>query len=132
MTTSFGQRLRWQREERGLSLDQLASRAGISRAYLWKLEKKPDANPSIDLVDRLAEALSITSSELIGDDRKTPEGQPSIPAPLQELQQQRKLADAEVEDLARIQFRGRRPATSEDWELLYLQLRRILGRDPEE
>ena len=127
MARTFGERLRWVREQRGMSLDQLASKANISRAYLWKLEKKPDANPSIDLVEKLAEALTVALAELL--DEPIADGGPSIPQALQELEKRRGLKKAEVEDLARIRFRGRKPETVEDWELLYLQLNKMLGDD---
>ncbi len=127
MSKTFGERLRWLRVRRGMSLDQLASKAEISRAYLWKLEKKPDANPSIDLVEKLAKALEVAPAELLDDQSAAVGGGPSIPQALKELQNRRGLTRQEVEDLARIQFRGRRPTTADDWELIYLQLKSILG-----
>jgi transcriptional regulator with XRE-family HTH domain len=124
---TFGERLRWLREQRKMSLDQLASKAEISRAYLWKLEKKPDANPSIDLVEKLAEGLGVAPAELLDDQTPNGESKQSIPQALQELRDRRGLKQQEVEDLARIRFRGRRPTTADDWELIYLQLKKILG-----
>jgi transcriptional regulator with XRE-family HTH domain len=60
-----------------MSLDQLSSKAGISRAYLWKLEKNRDANPSLAIVVKLAEALGIQPGTLInsGDATRPPEMQ---------------------------------------------------------
>lgn len=124
---TFGQRLRWLREQRGMSLDQLASKAKISRAYLWKLEKKPDANPSIDLVEQLAAALGVAPADLLDDQTTARDGETQIPEALQALQARKGLNSEEVADLARIRFRGRRPATADDWDLIYLSLKKILG-----
>lgn len=63
----FGERLRALRAAKGWSLDQLASETGISRAYLWKLEKKPGGNPSLKRMGVLAEALDATVGQLAGD-----------------------------------------------------------------
>lgn len=63
MSAPLGQRIRKLREERGLSLDQLANKTGVSRAYLWKLEMKP-CNPSVGILQSLAEALDVELYEL--------------------------------------------------------------------
>jgi len=56
----FGDYLRELRKRQGFSLDDLAAETRISRTYLWKLEKNPDVNPSIKLLQRLAGPLDTT------------------------------------------------------------------------
>ena len=53
----LGDRLRRLRRARGQSLDALASLSGISRAYLWKLEKSHALNPGIQTLRALAPPL---------------------------------------------------------------------------
>ena len=48
--------LRRLRVERALSQEKLAADAGVDRAYLGGLERESE-NPTIDLLQRLAEAL---------------------------------------------------------------------------
>ncbi|MDA9407008.1 helix-turn-helix domain-containing protein [Bradyrhizobium sp. CCBAU 45384] len=51
------------RVERGIPQEQLAYDAGVDRSYLSGLERQ-QANPTIDLLDRLAETLGVAVSEL--------------------------------------------------------------------
>ncbi len=64
--SQFGDYLRELRQAQGLSLDDLASTAGISRTYLWKLERKPSVNPSLNRLRKLAAALGTTVGDLAG------------------------------------------------------------------
>jgi len=54
---SLGDRLRRLRKARNQSLDDLASLSGISRTYLWKLEKGRALNPGIHMLRALAPPL---------------------------------------------------------------------------
>lgn len=60
----FAQNLRAFRRARGLSQEELAHRAGIDRTYISALERNV-YNPSIDVVDRLAEVLGVDVAELL-------------------------------------------------------------------
>ena len=57
-------RLRQLREERGLSQEQLADRAGCHRTYVGMLERR-QGNPSLAVVAALADALGVTVGELL-------------------------------------------------------------------
>ncbi|TPW27711.1 helix-turn-helix domain-containing protein [Pararhizobium mangrovi] len=52
------------RQEKGLSQEELAHRAGIDRTYISSLERCV-YNASIDVVDRLATELGVEASDLI-------------------------------------------------------------------
>ncbi|MEP7022661.1 MAG: helix-turn-helix domain-containing protein [Actinomycetota bacterium] len=54
------------RRGRGLSADQLAARAGVSKGALVALENA-SANPNLATLVRLADALGVPVSELVGD-----------------------------------------------------------------
>ena len=49
--------LKAERESQGLSLADMQTRTGISRAALCRLENLVDANPTIATLTRIAEAL---------------------------------------------------------------------------
>ncbi|QHP67967.1 XRE family transcriptional regulator [Bradyrhizobium sp. LCT2] len=51
------------RVERGIPQEQLAYDAGVDRSYMSGLERQ-QANPTIDLLDRLAGTLGVAVSEL--------------------------------------------------------------------
>lgn len=48
---------------RGIPQEQLAYDAGVDRSYMSGLERQ-QANPTIDLLDRLAETLGVAVAEL--------------------------------------------------------------------
>ncbi|WP_334368852.1 helix-turn-helix domain-containing protein [Bradyrhizobium sp. AZCC 1578] len=55
--------LRWHRVERGLSQEKLAVDAQVDRTYVSSLERGME-NPTVSVLERLAEALSIQISDL--------------------------------------------------------------------
>lgn len=125
----FGERLRALRKSKGYSLDELAEITRISRAYLWKLEKKPEANPSLDRLQKLAEALDTSVGELTGSTK--PLEPEEIPTGLRKCQEEYGLSAEDVNDLASFRFRGGQPSHPDDWYALYLQSKRWLGAEEE-
>jgi transcriptional regulator with XRE-family HTH domain len=65
-TPLIARRLREERRSRGWSLDELARRAGVSKAMLSKLERS-EASPTAALLGRISGALSLTLSSLLAD-----------------------------------------------------------------
>jgi ribosome-binding protein aMBF1 (putative translation factor) len=59
----FGTAVKFRREELGLTQEDLAEKAGIHRTYLSDIERGT-RNLSLVNIERVAEALSITLSEL--------------------------------------------------------------------
>ncbi len=123
--TQFGDRLRQFRQAQGLSLDDLASATGISRAYLWKLERKPDVNPSLDRLQKLADALGTSVGDLAGETPQEATKTRGVPLSLKHCQDKYKLSEQDVSDLSQIRFRGGHPTDPDDWFALFLQLKRF-------
>lgn len=69
--------LRRLRAAKSLSQEMLAADTGIDRAYVSELERE-QANPTVDLLDRLAEALETTIAEFF----VSPEPNAPRPKPL--------------------------------------------------
>lgn len=67
--TPLGVKIRQIRKEKGLSLDQLAAMAETSKSYLWELENREAANPTMDKVSKIAEKLDVTAEFLLNDDQ---------------------------------------------------------------
>ncbi len=55
--------LRRIRVEQGISQERLAADAGVDRSYLGGLERQVE-NPTVDLLDRVAAALSVKITDL--------------------------------------------------------------------
>lgn len=73
---SFARKLHDQRVRHKLSLQNVADAVGISKAHVFNLEKGITANPSMELVVKLAELFRVRVADLVGDN---PEGD-DVPA----------------------------------------------------
>lgn len=70
-TVRIGARIRIERENRGLSLSEMAVRSGVSRAMINKVERG-ESSPTAALLGRLSGALELSISALVA----RAEGQP--------------------------------------------------------
>jgi transcriptional regulator with XRE-family HTH domain len=61
----LGERIRALRRERGLTLEGLAGRSGVSRAMISKLERG-EKNPTLVVAAKVAEGLGVSLSQLVG------------------------------------------------------------------
>jgi transcriptional regulator with XRE-family HTH domain len=66
VTKRLGAMLKRTRERRGLSQVELCKRARVSQAYLSRLEAGEKRNPGIQILQRLAKALGVPVTELLG------------------------------------------------------------------
>lgn len=66
MTSTFGKRIYTLRKAAGLTLDQLAERASLSKSYLWELENKNPPRPSAEKLSSIATVLDVTVDYLLG------------------------------------------------------------------
>lgn len=64
---SFASKLHELRIARRLSLQDVATAVGISKAHVFNLEKGLTANPSMELVIKLAELFRVRVADLVGD-----------------------------------------------------------------
>jgi transcriptional regulator with XRE-family HTH domain len=127
---SLADRIRTLRTQAGLSLEELATKAGLSKTYLWELEKDEAGikKPSADVLVRLATALSTTIADLMSlPTVRVKQDQVLIPPSLAEFQERMKvmgtpLSPEDVRDLATMKFRGGQPQTADAWHSLYLVL----------
>ncbi len=63
----LGARLKGLRQSRGLTLDQLAARSGVSRAMISRVERG-ESSPTAALLDRLCAGLGVLLSALFRDE----------------------------------------------------------------
>ncbi|WEG11528.1 helix-turn-helix domain-containing protein [Pullulanibacillus sp. KACC 23026] len=64
-----GDRIKKLRESRGLSLTELAERAGVAKSYLSTIERNLRSNPSIQFIEKVAEVLNVSVTSLIDEDQ---------------------------------------------------------------
>jgi transcriptional regulator with XRE-family HTH domain len=128
--TSLAERLRSCRETAGLSLDELATKAKISKTYIWELEKDAagEKKPSADVLLRIASALSVTIADLLAlPTVQVATDVVELSPSLREFQDRMAklgtpLAQQDLRDLAVMKFRGGQPQTADEWHQLYLTL----------
>lgn len=133
---TLAERLRHYREAAGLSLDELANRAKLSKTYIWELEKDSagEKKPSADVLLRIASALSVTITDLLALPTVQVKQQTvELPRALRDFRDrmialQAPLSQDDLCDLAMMRFRGGQPETADDWHQLYLALMNTSGR----
>lgn len=115
----LGARVHAYRTARGYTFSELARRSGISRSYLYQVERG-ESSPTGEKMRALAAALDVTLQDLL-DDANDPDRE--LPEALRAFARQARLAPADVAVLAEIRYRGQQPATAEGWRMLYAILR---------
>lgn len=66
---SFGKNVKQARKAKGLSLQDLSDRCGVSRSMLSKIERE-EKNPTLQLACQIAEGLEMTLSGLLGEQER--------------------------------------------------------------
>lgn len=76
MPENLGQRIHQLRQEKDMSLSELADKANVAKSYLSNVERNIQSNPSILFLEKIAEALGITMHDLLygelTDDEEAP------------------------------------------------------------
>lgn len=109
--------------------DQIEQRTGerMSVSYLSELERL-DMRPSVDVLTRMAAGYDISLQDLLAPvDFKEGVPEADYPPSLTKFVADRQLDSSWLDALSRIEYRGQRPDTPEDWETLYVVLRKIIA-----
>jgi transcriptional regulator with XRE-family HTH domain len=119
-------RLREIRQKHGATLLKVAEAVKLSVSYLSDLERGR-AKPSLDTLERLAAYYEMSVADLVsgieGWGSHSIEGlAPGIIA----LLEKKEIDEREAQDLNRIELRGKRPQTEEEWRILYQNLQFIM------
>lgn len=61
----IGKRVQQLRKEQGMSLTELAERAGVAKSYISSLERDIQKNPSIQFLEKIASVLKVPVERLI-------------------------------------------------------------------
>ncbi|QRG66242.1 helix-turn-helix domain-containing protein [Brevibacillus choshinensis] len=67
----IGSRIKKLRNEKGISLSQLAERAGVAKSYLSSIERDIQSNPSLQFIEKIAQVLDVPMNVLIENDSLT-------------------------------------------------------------
>jgi transcriptional regulator with XRE-family HTH domain len=134
----LGHNVRFLRQGKGWTLNDLAEKSGISKAYISDLENGVAGKPNIQYVFAIANALGVTLDDLLDNaapkrtaSSKRKQAGEELPPGLKELQGEFNLSDAEVEMLAQVNFRGNRPKDKEGWRFLLEAIKMLGERTPQ-
>lgn len=125
------------RKERGMTLRQLRDSieeqtgANLSISYLSELERT-DVVPSIDTLGKISAGYGMTPYDLLApvDSPVDFSGRGSdaqYPKALRTLKDKGEVEEEWLETLARIEYRGRRPRSEEEFLAIYRVLRAFIG-----
>ncbi len=144
--STLGSRVRARRQRLGLTLKDLASKTNLSVPYLSDIERSTVANPTLETITSLAEALGATVADLLGGHAGVADG-PPLSVSLQRfvrsddfarrVQRLAEIADRPAQDVRQevINFLATAPKrasgdlTTEDWRRLLTYYASLL-QDP--
>lgn len=122
MQENFGQRVREKRQKEGMSQVDLAEKVDISRNYLSQIERGEATNLSWQVKKKLADTLGIPIGEQL--DESAILGR--LPTGLKEFADDKGLPEADILMLARLEYRGQKPTTPEQWKVLYNIIKTVI------
>lgn len=64
----IGDKIKALRNEKKLSISELAEKAGVAKSYLSSIERNIQTNPSIHFIEKICNVLEITATELMQDE----------------------------------------------------------------
>jgi transcriptional regulator with XRE-family HTH domain len=121
------ERLKEIRTQKGLTLVQVKEQSGLSVSYLSDLERGRTTSPSLETLDKLANFYAMTATDLMSGIEGWGEAtMASLPAGLSDLVSDSTIDEDIARDLSRVEFRGKRPQTKEEWYELFLYLKRMM------
>ena len=72
ISENIGAAIRSARSATGLSLQEVADRAGLSKAHVWELEQGRAKNPTVGCLYAISRATGVSVLELLGEEAATP------------------------------------------------------------
>lgn len=128
--TTTGAKVQQLRRSLGLSIRGLAKQADVSVAYLSKIEKG-DANPTVGLLSKLADALGVPVDDLL-ESSTAPQAERPLPPSLQRFIESTRDKYPELNQgdwqkvLADVRFRGKYPETDKDWLAIFISMKNAM------
>lgn len=62
---NIGKRIKLLRKEEGISLQELSDFSGITKSYLWEIERRENSNPTIRVIVELCNYFCVSADYLI-------------------------------------------------------------------
>lgn len=126
--TKLGERIRRYRNDKGMTLTELADASHVSKGYLSTLENghhgPEPQRPSAKTLFAIANALGVTMADLLED--RNPnlyDVTTAISESLAEFAREEQIPETDLTMLAGIKFRDKQPHTVAGWRFIYESIR---------
>lgn len=64
----IGEKIKNKRQEKEMSLSELAEKANVAKSYLSSIERNLQTNPSIQFIEKVSKVLGVSANDLIKED----------------------------------------------------------------
>lgn len=61
----IGEKIKQLRQDKKMSISELAEKAGVAKSYLSSIERNLQTNPSIQFIEKISAVLGVSVNELI-------------------------------------------------------------------
>ncbi|MFD1039949.1 helix-turn-helix domain-containing protein [Virgibacillus byunsanensis] len=65
----IGEKIKQLRQDKKMSISELAEKAGVAKSYLSSIERNLQTNPSIQFIEKISKVLNVSVNELIREDK---------------------------------------------------------------
>lgn len=65
----IGEKIKRLREEKRMSISELAGKAGVAKSYLSSIERNIQKNPSIQFIEKISAVLNVSVNDIIHDEK---------------------------------------------------------------
>ncbi|WP_164668069.1 helix-turn-helix domain-containing protein [Virgibacillus doumboii] len=65
----IGEKIKQLRQEKKMSISELAEKAGVAKSYLSSIERSLQTNPSIQFIEKISSVLGVSVNDLIREDK---------------------------------------------------------------
>ncbi|MUV39042.1 Repressor LexA [Lentibacillus sp. JNUCC-1] len=69
----IGENIKKLRQNRGMSISELAEKAGVAKSYLSSIERNLQKNPSIQFIEKISDVLNVSINVLLKEDQSDEE-----------------------------------------------------------
>lgn len=125
---TIGERLRQLRNGLKMTLLDVGEKTQLSVSHLSDIERGR-TRPSLDTLEVLAACYGISLADLMAGVSPTAVSCDNYPAGLAALVEHAEVIPEWADTLSRVEFRGKRPTSTDEWRMLYLYLKTMLDRE---
>ncbi|ASK62711.1 transcriptional regulator [Virgibacillus phasianinus] len=65
----IGEKIKQLRQDKKMSISELAEKAGVAKSYLSSIERNLQSNPSIQFIEKIGAVLGVTVNDILREDQ---------------------------------------------------------------